>query len=137
MTRPMPGGRRRVDMVLAPGFADNLGELSLSELRERRGYVARDEVMLSPETPNLDGLLGKFLAEHLHTDDEVRFVLSGEGIFDIRSVADRWMRVVVEPGDLLVVPAHRHHRFLLTDRKAIRCVRLFQDQAGWTPVYRN
>ncbi len=112
-------------------------EPALAELGERCGYIARDEVMLSPETPNLDGLLGKFRAEHLHTEDEVRFVLAGEGIFDIRSVDDRWMRVVVEAGDLLVVPKDRHHRFLLTEQQAIRCVRLFQDPAGWTPVYRS
>ena len=75
--------------------------------------------------------------EHLHTDDEVRFVLAGEGIFDIRSADDRWMRVEVEAGDLLVVPANLHHRFFLTDREEIRCVRLFKDSAGWVPVYRQ
>jgi 1,2-dihydroxy-3-keto-5-methylthiopentene dioxygenase len=46
------------------------------------------------------------------------------------------MRVTVEPGDLLVVPKDRHHRFFLTDSKQIRCVRLFQDSAGWVPHYR-
>jgi len=44
---------------------------------------------------------------------------------------------VVEPGDLLVVPANRHHRFLLTDMRSIRCVRLFQDPAGWVAHYRE
>jgi 1,2-dihydroxy-3-keto-5-methylthiopentene dioxygenase len=111
-------------------------EPAVARLREERGYVARDEVSLSPQTPGLEGLLAKFLAEHLHTEDEVRFVLAGEGIFDIRSADDRWMRVQVEAGDLLVVPAGRYHRFLLTEQRSIRCVRLFQDKAGWTPVYR-
>jgi len=35
MTRPMPGGRRRVDKVLAPEFAASLDGLSLPELRAR------------------------------------------------------------------------------------------------------
>ena len=39
--------------------------------------------------------------------------------------------------DLIVVPKDRHHRFFLTDQRSIRCVRLFQDPAGWTPVYRE
>jgi 1,2-dihydroxy-3-keto-5-methylthiopentene dioxygenase len=47
------------------------------------------------------------------------------------------MRVVVEAGDLIVVPAGRNHRFLLTDRKHIRCVRLFKDTSGWVPNYRH
>ena len=112
-------------------------EPAIADLCATRGYVARDEVCLTPETPNLDGLLKKFEGEHLHTEDEVRFVLQGGGIFDIRSADDRWMRVEVEPGDLLAVPANCYHRFLLTDAQHIRCVRLFQDKAGWTPVYRQ
>lgn len=111
-------------------------EPALFDLRERRGYVARDEVALATDTPDLDTITRKFIDEHLHTDDEVRFVLSGAGIFDIRSADDRWMRVEVEPGDLIVVPANRHHRFLLTDARNIRCVRLFKDRSGWAPIYR-
>jgi 1,2-dihydroxy-3-keto-5-methylthiopentene dioxygenase len=112
-------------------------EPALSDLCKSNGYTARDEVMLSPDTPNLQGLLSKFKDEHLHEEDEVRFVLEGAGIFDIRSADDRWMRVQVEPGDVLVVPRDRYHRFSLTDASRIRCVRLFQDPAGWKPIYRS
>lgn len=105
-------------------------------LKAERGYIEQDEVKLSPATPNLDAICAKFVDEHFHDDDEVRFVLEGEGIFDIRSRDDQWMRVVVEPGDLIVVPATRHHRFLLTEAKHIHCVRLFKDTSGWTPHYR-
>lgn len=108
----------------------------LDALKAQNGYVAQDIVELTPQTANLPAIEEKFAGEHIHTDDEVRFVLSGEGIFDIRDDADRWMRVVVEAGDLIVVPKGRNHRFLLTELKAIRCVRLFQDMAGWTPHYR-
>ena len=110
---------------------------SLDKLKSDRGYVEQDEVALRPDTENLDGICAKFADEHLHTDDEVRFVLEGEGIFDIRSTDDRWMRVTVETGDLIVVPANLHHRFFLTDRKEIRCVRLFKDSSGWVPHYRD
>ena len=110
---------------------------TLDELRTRRGYVTQDVVALSPETPNLDAVCAKFADEHLHEDDEVRFVLEGEGVFDIRSNDDRWMKVVVEPGDLIVVPKGKYHRFRLTEQKRIRCVRLFKDPSGWAPVYRT
>lgn len=110
---------------------------ALDELRAERFYTAQDEVSLSPSTENLAGICAKFLDEHHHEEDEVRFVLEGEGIFDIRSTDDRWMRVKVTEGDLIVVPAGRHHRFLLTDMQTIRCIRLFQNASGWTPVYRT
>jgi len=109
----------------------------LDVLKTKRGYIEQDIINLTPETPNLDALCAKFVDEHHHDDDEVRFTLGGRGIFDIRSDDDRWMRVVVEPGDLIVVPAGRHHRFLLTEEKAIRCVRLFKDTSGWVPHYRG
>ncbi len=108
----------------------------IDTLKARAGYVEEDQVELRPDTPSLDAICAKFVDEHLHTEDEVRFVLEGEGVFDIRSREDRWMRVTVEEGDLIVVPKDRHHRFFLTDRKTIRCVRLFQDKSGWVPHYR-
>jgi len=108
----------------------------LEAFMRERGYVTRDEIQLSLATPGLDAIEAKFDREHMHTDDEVRYVLEGEGIFDIRSKDDRWMRVVVGVGDLISVPKDRHHRFLLTEEKRIRCVRLFVDQTGWTPHYR-
>ena len=108
----------------------------VAALKAERGYIEQDVIALRPDTPNLEAICAKFVDEHFHDDDEVRFVLEGEGIFDIRSQDDRWMRVVVEPGDLIVVPKDRHHRFLLTDAKTIRCVRLFRDTSGWVPHYR-
>lgn len=112
-------------------------EPALEAFMAAHGYVVRDEVHLNADTPDLAATLAKFDAEHLHTDDEVRYVLEGEGIFDIRSNDDRWMRVIVEVGDLISVPKSRHHRFLLTDQCAIRCARLFVDASGWTPHYRT
>ncbi len=113
------------------GYQDALDSLSAE-----RGYVTQDIIELRPDTPNLDAIRAKFDQEHQHTDDEARFVLEGSGIFDVRSNDDRWMRLEVGPGDLLVVPEGRHHRFLLTDAHAIRCVRLFVDPAGWVAHYR-
>jgi len=110
---------------------------TLDALKTERGYIEQDVIELTPKTPGLDALCQKFVDEHTHDDDEVRFTLAGEGLFDIRSDDDRWMRVLVEPGDLIVVPKDRHHRFMLTDARAIRCVRLFRDTEGWVPRYRQ
>jgi 1,2-dihydroxy-3-keto-5-methylthiopentene dioxygenase len=114
-----------------PGY-----QATLDTLKRERGYIEQDVVALTPTTENLAAICAKFADEHLHTDDEVRFVLEGAGIFDIRDDHDRWMRVTVEAGDLIVVPKDRYHRFFLTESQQIRCVRLFQDSAGWVPHYR-
>ena len=112
-------------------------QAGLDGIKKNWGYHSQDLVELSPETPNLETICAKFDKEHLHTDDEVRFVVEGEGYFDIRSKADRWMHVFVGPGDFILVPADRHHLFYLTEKKHIRCVRLFKENPSWTPVYRE
>jgi 1,2-dihydroxy-3-keto-5-methylthiopentene dioxygenase len=109
----------------------------LEALMRERGYVTMDQVKMWPEMPNFDALCQKFVGEHLHTDDEVRFVLAGAGVFEIRSLDDRWMKVTVHPSDFILVPANRFHRFYLTEEKNIQCVRLFKDQSGWAPLYRK
>lgn len=109
----------------------------LEKVMKERGYVTMDQVKMWPEMQNFDALCQKFVGEHLHIDDEVRFVLGGAGVFEIRSLDDRWMKVTVEPSDFILVPANRFHRFYLTEAKNIHCVRLFKDQSGWTPLYRQ
>ncbi len=104
---------------------------------QERGYQTQDVVELSPQVNNLAELCRKFRGEHLHQDDEVRFVLAGSGIFDVRSIDDQWIRLEVTAGDMMIVPKGLQHRFMLTSERFIRCARLFVDPAGWVPVYRQ
>ncbi len=108
----------------------------LQEIRESRGYVEMDQIHLGADTPDLEALCDKFFTEHLHTDEEIRFVVGGAGIFDLRDKDDAWMRVHVVPGDLIIVPKDKYHRFTLDEARTITCKRLFQDTTGWTPVNR-
>jgi len=109
----------------------------IDAIKREHGYVDEDFVELEPDTPNLETICAKFDREHCHTEDEVRVVVDGEGIFDVRDDADRWVRIEVTSGDMIVIPARTHHRFYLTDRKHIRCMRLFANHDGWSPLYRE
>ena len=108
----------------------------LGDIKREHGYVDEDFIELAPDTPNLDTICARFDKEHFHTEDEVRIVVAGEGIFDVRDEGDQWMRIEVTPGDAIVIPANTHHRFMLTGRKHIRCMRLFANHDGWAPLYR-
>jgi len=106
----------------------------ISDLKSRQGYLAQDIVVLSDATPNLEAILEKFRREHHHTDDEVRFVVDGSGIFTLRK-NDRIFDVKVTAGDLIVVPAFTRHWFDLTPERKIKCIRIFKDPAGWAAIY--
>jgi 1,2-dihydroxy-3-keto-5-methylthiopentene dioxygenase len=110
----------------------------IKRLMAERGYQKADVVSLSPAMPNLEVILKKFDKEHLHNEDEVRFVVNGRGVFTIHNDADEIVfDVEVYPGDLLVVPDGTWHWFTLCEDKTIQCIRLFQSTEGWTPEYRQ
>ncbi len=118
-----------VEGVLAT-YADDI-----ARLKSLHSYVTEDVIALDPATPNLDGLLAKFSPEHHHTDDEVRFTVAGEGVFEINVTENERVKFTAQPGDLIVVPAWRRHLFYLTGQKTIRCIRLFKDKTGWEAHY--
>ena len=117
---------------------DQVLELYASEvnqLKQTRGYVTADLIALNPDTPNLDTICSKFDKEHHHSEDEVRFVVAGEGVFEIKGEGNDFFKFTAEPGDLIVIPKDRRHLFYLTSEKRIRCIRLFKDPAGWEAIY--
>jgi len=130
-------GQLKESYTLKPEEQKSLLDLygtEISDLKSRQGYMTQDVVVLSDATPNLDAILEKFRREHHHTDDEVRFVIDGKGIFSIRK--DRLIfDVTVTAGDLIVVPAYTRHWFGLTPERKIKCIRIFKDPAGWVAIY--
>ncbi len=106
----------------------------IDEMKQRGGYVTADVIDVNPETPNLDAMLARFDREHTHSEDEVRFILAGRGIFFL-SIGGRVASVEVGPGDMLRVPRGTTHWFTLCEERRIRAIRWFQDTSGWTPHY--
>jgi 1,2-dihydroxy-3-keto-5-methylthiopentene dioxygenase len=109
----------------------------IKDISERRGYQTADVISLSDSTPNLDQLLKNFQQEHHHTDDEVRFIVSGHGIFIIQGKDGVFFDVRLNPGDLISVPENVRHYFTLQEDRKVVAVRIFVTPEGWVPIYEN
>ncbi|KAG2571272.1 1,2-dihydroxy-3-keto-5-methylthiopentene dioxygenase 3-like [Panicum virgatum] len=110
---------------------------NLTMIRGQRGYLHMDIVTLTPEKmPNYEPMIKRFFEEHLHIDEEVRYCLEGSGYFDVRDEEDRWVRVSVRKGGLIVVPAGIYHRFTLDTNNYIKAMRLFSGGPDWTAYNR-
>lgn len=107
----------------------------IQTLMTQGGYVTADVINVTPETPGLDTMLDRFRAEHTHSEDEVRFILRGRGLFHIHPDNGPVFAIQVEAGDLINVPLGTKHWFDLCNERTIRAIRLFQDKTGWTPHY--
>jgi 1,2-dihydroxy-3-keto-5-methylthiopentene dioxygenase len=105
------------------------------QLKASAGYQSRDLIVLHPDVPNLDALLSKFDSCHYHTDDEVRYIVAGEGIFGFVRPDGTQVEVTVQPEEYINVPANTEHWFHLTPAKRIKAVRYFTTTEGWTPEY--
>lgn len=107
----------------------------IKSLMAKGGYVVADVVNITTETPNLEVLLDRFRAEHTHSEDEVRFILRGNGLFHVHPENGPVFAIQVTAGDMINVPKGTKHWFDLCKDRVIRAVRLFQETAGWTPHY--
>ena len=108
----------------------------VAALQARGGYVAADVIQVTPDLPGLQAMLDKFNREHRHAEDEVRFIISGRGVFHIHpDDGGPVFAIEVGEGDLINVPAGTRHWFDLCAERSIRAIRLFKDKAGWAPLY--
>ncbi|MGK7904425.1 MAG: acireductone dioxygenase [Hormoscilla sp.] len=105
------------------------------QLQQKDGYKSRDLIVLHPDVPNLDGILSKFDRMHTHADDEVRYIIDGEGVFGFVLPDGSQMELTVQPEEYINVPAGTEHWFYLTPQRRIKALRYFTGTEGWVPQY--
>lgn len=103
---------------------------SIDRLNKQYGFQSVDVVSLRPDHPQKKEFREKFLAEHTHSDFEIRFFVDGSGLFYLHVNGKVYM-VVCEAGDLISVPANTTHWFDMGENPNFKCIRLFTTENGW------
>ncbi|XP_065803396.1 acireductone dioxygenase [Muntiacus reevesi] len=109
----------------------------LEKIRKERNYSWMDIITIcKDQLPNYEEKIKMFFEEHLHLDEEIRYILDGSGYFDVRDREDQWIRISMEKGDMITLPAGIYHRFTLDEKNYVKAMRLFVGDPVWTPYNR-
>jgi 1,2-dihydroxy-3-keto-5-methylthiopentene dioxygenase len=106
----------------------------IERLKSECGYQSVDVLRCLPDNPKRMELRLKFLDEHTHEEDEVRFFVEGAGVFYLRAAGKVHM-TLCERGDLIGVPAGTRHWFDMGPTPHFTAIRLFTTPAGWVAKF--
>ena len=95
-----------------------------------RGFKTVDVVSIAPDNPNRDEMRRKFLDEHFHKEDEVRFFVAGSGLFTLH-VDGKVYEIECVKDDLIAVPDGTRHWFDMGEAPSFVAIRFFTEPDGW------
>ncbi|QZN94865.1 1,2-dihydroxy-3-keto-5-methylthiopentene dioxygenase [Symbiopectobacterium purcellii] len=102
----------------------------IDKLVAEKGYQSWDVISLRADNPQKEALRTKFLSEHTHSEDEVRFFVEGAGLFCLH-LNGKIYQILCEKNDLLSVPAGTAHWFDMGAEPHFTAIRLFDNPDGW------
>ena len=102
----------------------------IQALKDQCGFQAADVISLNPDNPQKQAFRHKFIDEHVHSEDEVRFFVRGQGLFYLH-LGDQVFAVMCEKNDLISVPNGTRHWFDMGPEPCFTCIRLFTNPEGW------
>lgn len=106
----------------------------LKPFMEEGGYQSADVIAVNRNTKDLEAIRNKFLAEHTHSEDEIRYFIDGQGLFWFHFDGEV-LSVLCTKGDLISVPARTKHWFDLGPDPFVKAIRIFTSQDGWVANY--
>jgi len=122
-TQPIQPGAAQ-DEVIAAYRQD------IDRLVTERGFKTVDVVSIAPDNPKREEMRAKFLDEHFHKEDEVRFFVAGSGLFTLH-VDGKVYEIECVKDDLIAVPDGTLHWFDMGPEPHFVAIRFFTEPDGW------
>lgn len=114
----------------APDLILDAYRSDIDRISAERGFTTVDVVSIAPDAPHREEARKKFLDEHFHKEDEVRFFVAGSGMFTLH-VGEKVYEMLCEAGDLISVPDSTLHWFDMGAEPSFVAIRFFQQPDGW------
>lgn len=108
----------------------NAYQHAIDRLVAEKGYQSWDVISMRADNPQKSVLREKFLSEHTHGEDEVRFFVEGAGLFCLH-LDGQILQILCEKNDLISVPAGTPHWFDMGSSPNFTAIRIFDNQEGW------
>ena len=102
----------------------------IDRLVAERGFRSVDVASIGPDNPKRDEMRAKFLDEHFHKEDEVRFFVAGSGLFTLH-VDGKVYEMLCTQGDMIAVPDSTKHWFDMGPEPSFVAIRFFTEPDGW------
>ena len=102
----------------------------IDRLVAQRGFRSVDVVSIAPDNPQREAMRAKFLDEHFHKEDEVRFFVAGSGLFTLH-VDGKVYEILCTQSDLIAVPDSTKHWFDMGPEPSFVAIRFFTEPDGW------
>ena len=106
----------------------------IQRTQARGDYPTVDAIRIQPNHPDRVSLRQKFLSEHIHSEDEVRFFVEGQGLFSLH-IGQDVVQVICEAGDWISVPAGTRHWFDMGAAPHFCAIRFFCNPSGWVAEF--
>lgn len=121
--QPIRSGASQEEVIKA--YRDDIDRITAE-----RGFTTIDVISIAPDHPQREELRAKFLDEHFHKEDEVRFFVAGSGLFTLH-VDGKVYEVECVKDDLIAVPDGTTHWFDMGPEPDFVAIRFFQQPDGW------
>ncbi|MEB3263848.1 MAG: acireductone dioxygenase [Synechococcus sp.] len=106
----------------------------IARVQEGGLYPTVDAIRVSPNHPERESLRMRFLQEHTHAEDEVRFFVEGRALFCLH-LGDEVLQIVCERDDWIAVPAGTRHWFDMGPEPSFCALRFFHNPEGWVAEF--
>jgi 1,2-dihydroxy-3-keto-5-methylthiopentene dioxygenase len=126
--------RWQANQAIAPGASPEevmaAYRADIDRLVAERGFKTVDVVSIAPDNPKREEMRAKFLDEHFHKEDEVRFFVAGSGLFTLH-VEGKVYEIECVKDDLIAVPDGALHWFDMGAEPYFVAIRFFTEPDGW------